>query len=189
MPAQPPHEVRLCVYGTLEIYYVPWSVCQTYLYHTLTYLQEFISTYIFRLFLFVILFRSSCGIDLGSTYVITGGKGTGKTQATVYNSQGWSHDLPQLNEARYDHACARFNDENGHTVNVHLKVVSHANVTIMHIKGLEKNIRNCPCYFRCYWSQGAFTTPGNWIQLRFSDTMPWNGMSSPALHYPHPDFI
>ena len=79
-----------------------------------------------------VLFRSSCGIDLGSTYVITGGKEFGRgeedTQATVYNSAGWSHDLPPLNEGRQQHACAKFNDENGHTVNVHQNFLSHANV-------------------------------------------------------------
>ena len=58
----------------------------------------------------------SCGIDLGSTYVVTGG--VNQRKVSVYSPTGWTHDLPDLNRGHFQHACAKFENENGEMVGI-----------------------------------------------------------------------
>ena len=55
------------------------------------------------------------------TVVLTGGLDT-KTQVSVYNSEGWVEDWPELQTGRYSHAC-------GHFVNMDNQVVRQKHYT------------------------------------------------------------
>ena len=41
------------------------------------------------------------------TVIITGGQYT-ESKVTVYNTEGWVADWPELNQGRYDHGCGHF---------------------------------------------------------------------------------
>ena len=41
------------------------------------------------------------------TVIITGGDFK-KNQVTVYNTEGWVEDWPELNTGRWDHGCGHF---------------------------------------------------------------------------------
>ena len=41
----------------------------------------------------IFVVSESCGVDLGLSYVVTGGKGEAGTRVSVYTSAGWSQDL------------------------------------------------------------------------------------------------
>ena len=66
--------------------------------------------------------RHGCGIDLGESYVLTGGKmwtrGSWRTQSKVssYSPTGWTHDLPDLNIPRDHHACSFYTTDSGDNV-------------------------------------------------------------------------
>ena len=71
----------------------------------------------------IIGFRSSCGIEMEDTVIITGGAlylafGV-SDKATIYNDNGFVEDLPSLNIARYGHGCGHYiTDTNGTKVNI-----------------------------------------------------------------------
>ena len=51
----------------------------------------------------------ACSIQLEETVIITGGTlALTMTRVTVYNTEGYVEDLPNLNEARSDHGCGHF---------------------------------------------------------------------------------
>ena len=54
--------------------------------------------------------RYACGIPDGEQLIITGGVSEGRNidNVHVYDTNGWVRDLPSLNLARSDHACASF---------------------------------------------------------------------------------
>ena len=56
------------------------------------------------------LIRYACGIPDGNQFIVTGGVSRGRNIGNVhmYNTDGWIRDLPSLNIARSDHACASF---------------------------------------------------------------------------------
>ena len=60
-------------------------------------------------------YRDSCGVDLGGSYVITGGYKADK-KVSVYSTSGWTKDLPDLKEGRYTHSCSRFDNDQGEMV-------------------------------------------------------------------------
>ena len=74
-------------------------------------------------FLYV-CFSESCGIDLGNSYVVTGGKAEAGRRVSVYTSSGWSQDLAPLNQGRSAHACAKFKDHQGDIVSYRERDVS-----------------------------------------------------------------
>ena len=57
----------------------------------------------------------ACGIDLGDSYVVTGGEFSRRTVA-LYSLTGTLTYLADLKEDRYMHACSSFLDSNGVTV-------------------------------------------------------------------------
>ena len=57
----------------------------------------------------------ACGIDLGDSYVVTGGEFSRRTVAR-YSLTGTLTYLADLQEDRYRHACSSFLDSNGVTV-------------------------------------------------------------------------
>jgi len=54
----------------------------------------------------------SCGINLGNTYVVTGGQDL-RTTVIQYSLTGGRTNLPSLRTGRYGHACSHFLDSNG----------------------------------------------------------------------------
>ena len=54
--------------------------------------------------------RQACGIPDVDQFIITGGfsKSVVTGNVHVYNTDGWVKDLPSLNIARSNHACASF---------------------------------------------------------------------------------
>ena len=59
----------------------------------------------------------ACGIDLGDTFVVTGGN-DGSTKQTVaqYTEDGTVTYLTQLQTGRWGHSCAKYINEDGETV-------------------------------------------------------------------------
>ena len=74
--------------------------------------------------MFFIYFCSSygCGIDLGESYILTGGQVlTGyslvrQSKVSRYSTTGWTEDLPDLNIARRHHACSFYTTDSGDNV-------------------------------------------------------------------------
>ena len=67
--------------------------------------------------------RSACGIDLGDSFVVTGGI-DGSTWNTVaeYTPTGEVTYLAALIQGRYNHACSKFIDDNGRTVSLKFNI-------------------------------------------------------------------
>ena len=64
---------------------------------------------------------SACGIDLGDSYVVSGGMNRfvyrGALQTVVqYSIQGKVTYLANMNTGRIDHACSKFVNDDGETV-------------------------------------------------------------------------
>ena len=62
------------------------------------------------LIVLTVISRDSCGIDLGEKYVVIGGVGA-ERKVIQYGPTGFDRVLPELQQGRYSHACAKF--ENG----------------------------------------------------------------------------
>ena len=59
----------------------------------------------------IIVCRQACGIDLGTSYVVTGGSYIWQ-RVTQYSQTGEMTELPSMITSRADHACSKFvNDE------------------------------------------------------------------------------
>ena len=65
----------------------------------------------------IIIFRRSCGIDLGDQYVVIGGKDeSARRKVTLYKDTGFYQSRPELQVGRYGHSCAKFQQGNGEMV-------------------------------------------------------------------------
>ena len=53
---------------------------------------------------------SACGINLGSSVIITGGRYS-LTKVTEYNEEGFVRYLPSLQQTRYQHGCSYYVNE------------------------------------------------------------------------------
>ena len=67
------------------------------------------------------LVRHACSIEMEEVVVITGGLYT-ETKVTVYNTEGWVEDWPELQTGGWEHAC-------GHFINTDNQVVRQQHVT------------------------------------------------------------
>ena len=65
----------------------------------------------------------ACGIDLGDTYVMTGGANSLQTVAQ-YSLTGEVTYLADLQQGRYWHACTSFIDDNGVTVSLSVNIIN-----------------------------------------------------------------
>jgi len=65
----------------------------------------------------------ACGIDLGDSYVVTGGRYSQQTVAQ-YSLAGEVTPLADLQQGRYFHACTSFIDDNGVTVSLVVNIVN-----------------------------------------------------------------
>ena len=64
----------------------------------------------------------ACGIDLGTSYVVTGGEYS-LQRVTQYSLTGEVTELPDLNTGRYYHACSQFVNSEGVTVSYNYRNV------------------------------------------------------------------
>ena len=65
--------------------------------------------------------RSTCGIDVGNHYIVTGGYAIDAadyvlTTVAKYSQSGLVEYLPSLNHGRHGHACSSFISDSGETV-------------------------------------------------------------------------
>ena len=65
---------------------------------------------------------AACGIDLGDSYVVTGGWYSLKTAAR-YSPAGEMTFLADLQQGRTYHACTSFLDDNGVTVRLSVNII------------------------------------------------------------------
>ena len=64
----------------------------------------------------------ACGIDLGDTYVMTGG-GNSLQRVAQYSLSGEVTYLPYLKHGRWGHACTSFIDDDGVTVSLVVNIM------------------------------------------------------------------
>ena len=67
---------------------------------------------------------AACGIDLGDSYVVTGGYFSGR-KVTQYSLSGEVTYLADLQQGRLNHACTSFIDDNGVTVSFIVNVMKY----------------------------------------------------------------
>ena len=60
----------------------------------------------------------ACGIELNGNFIVTGGHPNLKTVAE-FTETGQVTYLADLQQGRYEHACAKFVDNNGETVSLY----------------------------------------------------------------------
>ena len=73
----------------------------------------------------------ACGIDLGETYVVTGGRNSPKT-AAKFSLTGEVTYLPSnLRQGRFDHACTSFIDDNGVTVSLVVNIMKYLIIVML----------------------------------------------------------
>ena len=65
----------------------------------------------------------ACGIDLGDSYVVTGG-GYSLQNVTQYTLAGEVTYLADLQQGRENHACTSFIDDNGVTVSLLVNIIN-----------------------------------------------------------------
>ena len=65
----------------------------------------------------------ACGIDLGDSYVVTGGMHSPQAVAQ-YTLAGEVTYLADLQQGRYSHACTSFIDDNGVTVSLLVNIIN-----------------------------------------------------------------
>ena len=65
---------------------------------------------------------AACGIDLGDSYVVTGGRYS-LQRVTKYSLTGEVTYLADLQQGRYYHACTSFIDDNGVTVSLLVNII------------------------------------------------------------------
>ena len=66
---------------------------------------------------------AACGIDLGNSYVVTGGYWSLQTVAQ-FSLSGEVTYLADLQQGRYWHACTSFIDDNGDTVSLLANIIN-----------------------------------------------------------------
>ena len=72
----------------------------------------------------------ACGIDLGDSYVVTGGEFSRQTVAQ-YSLTGEVTYLADLQQGRYLHACTSFIDDNGVTVSLVVNIMKYLMIVML----------------------------------------------------------
>ena len=76
-------------------------------------------------------FSLACGIDLGDSYVVTGGlDGSTRQRVAQYSVAGDVTYLANLNTGRYAHACSQYVDDNGDTVSLTLNITKFLTIVM-----------------------------------------------------------
>ena len=68
-------------------------------------------------------FSAACGIDLGDSYVVTGGANS-LQRVAQYSLTGEVTYLADLQHGRWGHACTSFIDDNGVTVSLLVNIIN-----------------------------------------------------------------
>ena len=72
----------------------------------------------------------ACGIDLGDSYVVTGGANS-LQRVTQYSLTGEVTYLADLQQGRYYHACTSFIDDNGVTVSLVVNIMKYLIIVLL----------------------------------------------------------
>ena len=72
----------------------------------------------------------ACGIDLGDSYVVTGGYYSEQTVAQ-YTLTGEVTYLADLQQRRWGHACTSFIDDNGVTVSLVVNIMKYLMIVML----------------------------------------------------------
>ena len=72
----------------------------------------------------------ACGIDLGDSYVVTGGQNS-KQKVAQYNLAGEVTYLADLQQGRHYHACTSFLDDNGVTVSLVVNIMKYLIIVML----------------------------------------------------------
>ena len=76
--------------------------------------------------------RDACGIDLGDSYVVTGGYYSYSSQKVAqYSLSGEVTYLADLQQGRYRHACTSFIDDNGVTVSLVVNIMKYLMIVML----------------------------------------------------------
>ena len=67
----------------------------------------------------MIIFSYACSIQLEETVILTGGQVT-KNTVSVYTTEGWIEDLPDLLTGRSSHGCGHFVNSDNEMVSIFL---------------------------------------------------------------------
>ena len=73
---------------------------------------------------------SACGIDLGDSYVVTGGEYS-LQRVTQYSLTGEVTYLADLQQGRFYHACTSFIDDNGVTVSLLVNIMKYLMIVML----------------------------------------------------------
>ena len=73
---------------------------------------------------------AACGIDLGDSYVVTGGYYS-LQRVTQYSLTGEVTYLADLQQGRYGHACTSFIDDNGVTVSLVVNIMKYLIIVML----------------------------------------------------------
>ena len=73
---------------------------------------------------------SACGIDLGDSYVVTGGLYS-LQRVAQYSLSGEVTYLADLQHRRWGHACTSFIDDNGVTVSLVVNIMKYLIIVMM----------------------------------------------------------
>ena len=73
---------------------------------------------------------AACGIDLGDSYVVTGGEYS-LQRVTQYSLTGEVTYLDDLQQGRYYHACTSFIDDNGVTVSLVVNIIKYLIIVML----------------------------------------------------------
>ena len=72
----------------------------------------------------------ACGIDLGDSYVVTGGANS-LQKVVQYSLTGEVTYLPYLQHGRWGHACTSFIDDNGVTVSLVVNIMKYLIIVML----------------------------------------------------------
>ena len=74
--------------------------------------------------------RLACGIDLGDSYVVTGGEKS-LQRVAQYSLTGEVTYLADLQQGRHFHACTSFIDDNGITVSFVVNIIKYLIIVML----------------------------------------------------------
>ena len=74
-------------------------------------------------------FSRACSIELPEMFILTGGSFRpfeAETKVSKYTKSGWMEDLPDLNEARKNHGCGFFYNDDMERVGISMKIIEES---------------------------------------------------------------
>ena len=87
---------------------------------------------------FILFLSDACSIQLEDIVILTGGFYT-KNTVSVYSTDGWLEDLPDLLTGRYVHGCGHYINNNNKMVTSVTLLDDYIDVTNKPISGLSSD--------------------------------------------------